>query len=141
MPIINLVYEAPTWWGWWQPWVNTVAYYPLTSTTTTSDESGNWHTLSNHSVQFWTYNWVDCANCNIVYSHSNNNISIYVNWVSYYNGWVSYNIKTGYTAIWCWVNYENPVIWNFSNVIFENIWWTAGEVADYYNQTKAIYGL
>ena len=208
--------------SWWQPWVNTIAYYPLTSTTTTSDESGNWHTLYNNSVQFGTYNWVDCANCNwsaylyrseslftwnqdftvnfwfrrtgsyssnwnimtvgkrnnpncwiswikpqtwtlyngwwsndrdtwylvpqdarlnIVYSYSNNNISIYVNWVSYYNGWVSYGIKTGYTAIWCWVNYENPVIWNFSNVIFENVWWIAQEVADYYNQTKANYGL
>ncbi len=205
------------------PWANTIAYYPLTSITTTSDESGNWHTLSNNSVQFWTYNWVDCANCNwsaylyrseslftwnqdftvnfwfcrtgaydsghwnimavgtrnnpncwiswikpetwmlyngwwsndrdtwylvpqdarlnIVYSHSNNNMSIYVNWVSYYNGWVSYGIRTGYTAIWCWVNYENPVIWNFSNVIFENVWWTAQEVADYYNQTKALYGI
>lgn len=81
------------------------------------------------------------ARLNIVYSHSNNNMSIYVNWVSYYNGWVSYGIRTGYTAIWCWVNYENPVIWNFSNVIFENVWWTAQEVADYYNNTKSIYGL
>ena len=31
MPIINLVYEAPSgWWGW-QPWANTLFYLPLTS--------------------------------------------------------------------------------------------------------------
>ena len=52
--------------GWWQPWANTLAYYPLNSTTTTSDMKWSW-TAYNLStlrswVSYWTYNWVDCAN-------------------------------------------------------------------------------
>lgn len=48
-------------WGWWQPWVNTIAYYPLTSTTTTSDMSWNWYNLTNNWMVFGTYHWVSCA--------------------------------------------------------------------------------
>lgn len=47
---------------WWQPWVNTVAYYPLNSTDTLSDKSWNSYDLTNSgSVAFWTQQWVDCA--------------------------------------------------------------------------------
>ena len=45
---------------WWQPWVNTIAYYPLDSTNTVNDMSGNSHTLTNNWATFWTYQWVDC---------------------------------------------------------------------------------
>ena len=50
----------------WQPWANTVAYYPLTSTTTVNDLSGNGYTLSTHDTlpTFWIYQWVDCASFN-----------------------------------------------------------------------------
>lgn len=48
-------------WGWWTPWENTIAYYPLTSSTTTSDMSWNSRTLTNNWTTFWTYQWVDCA--------------------------------------------------------------------------------
>ena len=58
---------------WWQPWANTVAYYPLTSTTTTSDESGNNRNLTNSWASFWVYQNVD---------------SCYVNWRLYCN-WIS----------------------------------------------------
>ena len=47
--------------GGWQPWANTIAYYPLTSTTTTSDESGNGHNLTNGWATFGTYSGVDCV--------------------------------------------------------------------------------
>ena len=47
--------------GWWQPWVNTLAYYPLDSINTVNDLSWNNHTLTNNWITFWTYNWVDCA--------------------------------------------------------------------------------
>ena len=51
--------------GWgWQPWVNTIAYYPFTSTTTVNDQSWNSNNLTNNGVQFWTYGWVDCASFN-----------------------------------------------------------------------------
>ena len=46
---------------WWQPWANTLAYYPLTSTTTVSDESWNSRDLTNNWILFWTYQGVDCA--------------------------------------------------------------------------------
>ena len=45
----------------WKPWSNTIAYYPLTSTTTVNDMSGNNRNLTNHSVSFNTYDWVNCA--------------------------------------------------------------------------------
>ena len=48
----------------WQPWANTIAYYPLTSTTTNDDRSGNGYdmTLHNNPI-FWTAYWVDCMKC------------------------------------------------------------------------------
>lgn len=46
----------------WTPWSNTIAYRPLTSTTTLNDQSGNNYNLTNKgSVTFWTYKGVDCA--------------------------------------------------------------------------------
>lgn len=46
----------------WTPWENTVAYYPLTSTTTVNDQSGNNRNLTNYNgVAFGTYAGVDCA--------------------------------------------------------------------------------
>ena len=49
------------WWGW-QPWANTIAYYPLDSTNTVNDLSGNNYTLTNwNSTPFQTYYGVDCA--------------------------------------------------------------------------------
>lgn len=63
MPILNMIYWATWWggWGWRQPWVNTIAYYPLDSTNTVNDLSGNNYTLTNSNVTFWTNAWVDCA--------------------------------------------------------------------------------
>ena len=43
------------------PWVNTLAYYPLSSTTTVNDMSWNNRNLTNTNVTFGTYQWVDCA--------------------------------------------------------------------------------
>jgi len=46
----------------WLPWANTMAYRPLTSSTTLNDQSGNSYNLTNKgSVTFWTYKWVNCA--------------------------------------------------------------------------------
>lgn len=45
----------------WEPWANTVAYYPLTSQTTVNDMSGNNYTLINNGLSFGTYNGVSCA--------------------------------------------------------------------------------
>ena len=48
----------------WKPWSNTVAYYPLTATTTVNDQSGNSRNLTNTNVTFWTNQWVSCASFN-----------------------------------------------------------------------------
>ena len=46
----------------YNPWSNTLAYYPLTSTTTVNDMSWNNHHLTNAwKVNFWGYWGVDCA--------------------------------------------------------------------------------
>ena len=45
----------------WTPWSNTLAYRPLTSSTTVNDQSWNWMNFTNTNVTFWTYKWVDCA--------------------------------------------------------------------------------
>lgn len=61
MAIFNTVYGGE--WKW-KPWSNTIAYYPLTTITTTSDMkgSGTAYDLTNWwDVTFWTYNWVNCA--------------------------------------------------------------------------------
>lgn len=46
-----------------QPWANTLAYYPLTSSTTTSDMKWSWtaYNLTNNWVSFGTYAGVSCA--------------------------------------------------------------------------------
>ena len=50
------------WTDQWAHWKNTVAYYPLTSTTTVNDLSGNNRNLTNYNwVAFGTYAGVDCA--------------------------------------------------------------------------------
>jgi hypothetical protein len=77
----------------WQPWANTIAYYPLTSTSTTSDMSGNWYTLTqNWNSDFWTYLWVDC---------------VYVHWSD--SSWFK-----------CLTNQSinNSVLWNTFTLIF-----------------------
>lgn len=43
------------------PGENTVAYYPLTSTSTVNDMSGNNRNLTNNNVTFWTNAGVSCA--------------------------------------------------------------------------------
>lgn len=50
------------------PWANTIAYYPLTSTTTVNDMSGNNYNFT-WSATFWVDEWVDCYQC-----RSNSNI-------------------------------------------------------------------
>lgn len=48
--------------SWWQPWANTIVYYPLDSTNTVNDLSWNWYNLTNAWwVTFGTNEWVDCA--------------------------------------------------------------------------------
>lgn len=90
----------------WKPWSNTVAYYPLTSTTTVNDQSWNNRNLTNSWVTFWTYKWIDCAYSNmqsLLYNSSfvtniqNLTISVRAYYVSNNNYGGDYN-----QMIWRW---------------------------------------
>lgn len=57
--------------AWWQPWANTIAWYPLDSTNTINDKSWNGYNLTNSWITFGTNWWVDCANMTTnVYAYS-----------------------------------------------------------------------
>jgi hypothetical protein len=79
MPIVNVMQEHELKNAYigeygWQPWANTVAYYPLTATDTVNDKSWNNRNLTNNWTQFWTYAGVSCVYCtwwNFLYYSSN----------------------------------------------------------------------
>lgn len=86
------------------PWANTVAYYPLNSTTTVNDMkgSGTVYNLTNSWATFWIYDWADCANLNwssymlsnvwdiSQYSHTIN-FWVYVKWDGFINMYWEWN--------------------------------------------------
>lgn len=79
---------------WWQPWANTLAYYPLTSVSTTSDLSWNNYDLTNDwNTQFWTYAGVDCAYINFNWRTALSNSTlwgqIWTNAPFTYSAWVN----------------------------------------------------
>ena len=55
MPILNMIYWATWWGGWWQPGENTIVYYPLTENA--NDYSGNGYNATNYEGTFSTQNW------------------------------------------------------------------------------------
>lgn len=93
------------------PWSNTVAYYPLTSSTTVNDSSWNWHTLTNYNVTFWELQWVDCWTWSATSSAqylSVNNISATDYTINYWiivpDVWTSYQTHYymwSYWYVWC----------------------------------------
>ena len=100
MPIINLVYEAPE--QWWQPWANTVAYYPLVADF--NDESWNNKDLSTYTwtPTITTLNWVSCA---------------YYDWSSISRN-TSISAPIANRTIMAWLNCTGSgrIMWVWSNV-------------------------
>ena len=105
------------WTDQWLPWENTVAYYPLTSSTTVNDISGNNRNLTNNwSVVFWTYKWVNCAYTNWTnqylsqsFSFSGSACSISI-WV-YFIKWTAPNYDPiYYWNLWIWINWTGNII-------------------------------
>ena len=102
--------------SWWTPWTNTLAYYPLTSTTTTQDKSWNNRNLTNSWVTFGTYKWVDCAYSSMsskLYNSSfitnQQNITALV--------WIYY-VWNGYS----WNGNYNQTVWRWWQSSSENFW-------------------
>lgn len=101
------IYSTSGGWGW-QPWVNTIAYYPLDSTNTVNDLSGNWYDLTNAgNVTFSTYDWVDCAK----FSASS------PAWLTN----TSANIINGQYTYLAWIKWDNDM-WSGNPRIF---WWVS----------------
>lgn len=215
----------------YEPNEHTLAYYPLTTTTTVNDMKGSgtaYNLTNNWDVTFWTYDWVGCAkfwwtqntSClyynsslftwsaeftvsvwhkqiiwyswyhnnilsvwthngtngfiewinnttlyvwwwtndrntwytmtvwdwrNIVYTHKNGTIKVYVNWALKYTGTVSFNIQNWRTILWWWISNQSSYVssdnfqWYLSDAIFENVEWSAQDVQDYYDLTVDRY--
>jgi len=98
---ISLVY-AESWWRW-QPWVNTIAYYPLD--TDFNDASWNSRNLANTNATITTLNGVSCA---------------YYNWSAYtqYQGYSLTN-SARTISVWCYVSSNGGAI--VYNGKYENV--------------------
>lgn len=96
------------------PNTNTVAYRPLTSTTTVNDQSWNSKNMTlSWTVTFGDYNWIDCAYFNGGYLYINESLIL------------GANPRT----ISCWFNRENTpsqwgAFWGMGNASSKN-WITA----------------
>lgn len=136
----------------WKPWVNTVAYYPLTDNF--NDESWNWYNLTNSWWSITTYGWVKCAyysgstsvysqntsvpvwatrtiNCRC-YLPASESVDIPVVWTG---SWVSYWYRV--LALWywsngvpslsdydvLWVSWWGSKIWQWVNLVWIINWW------------------
>ena len=80
MTIFNSVYKSFK--EWWQPWANTIAYYPLTEDF--NDHSSSWYNLTSNSVQLTTLSWVKCADLNSSYCSANFNLTSLPYTISFY---------------------------------------------------------
>lgn len=120
-------FAAPS--GWWQPWANTIAYYPLDATNQLNDMSWNGYTLTNNAwYTFGTYWWVSCVSMTWNYDNSYLNSSSVPVW----------NTRTALAWIYCtraqaanqwvvctWTNYSTDIIWMW-------VWNSKGCVSDRY---------
>ena len=151
--------------GWWQPWANTVAYYPLDSINTVNDLSWNNYNLTGDGAyNFWTNWWVNC--CYISNGSFKVSISsIWDNWwqtvsiwyyevsAPTYDNWViawfwkdSQAVINGlYRAKWrpdsknwiVWLNWVNSVA---STAVYNtNLWQWNYYCYTYYNWTGKLY--
>jgi hypothetical protein len=86
--------------SWWNPWANTVAYYPLTADF--NDKSWNWYNLTVSNASITNLNWVSCG----YYSNGRAyNTSAPVGTQRTLSAWV-YNITTSWApaVIWTWAS-------------------------------------
>lgn len=120
-----------------EPWENTVAYYPLTSTSTVNEQSWKSKTLTNSGVTFGTYQWVDCAyfdGSHYLYNNTSYGISwpfTVMAWLWYINKGNSYASDPRYYScnnlnVWVYVNTNNTVGYSGGNTSYSlpnNSWW------------------
>ena len=104
---------------WWQPWANTIAYYPLE--TDYNDHSWNhrdpiqiWSSVSltTSSDGYKCANFIKDANSYINYGNQWNSIDVYQTWCT--------------IAFWLWDVVSNTISWIASNGIIQWDNWTYG---------------
>ena len=116
-------------------------------------------------MNFW---WYNSSNGNIaIYNWNSRNLTVTsstiwtwelrtitynsIDWLKYYKNWnLISNISTSWnltqynwpTNIWATFEFTDQFLeWYLSDVIYESIPRTADEIQDYYNWTKALYGI
>ena len=121
MPIINLVYEAPSgWWGW-QPWANTLFYYKfenslLNEVTWTVDASFNWS---------WSYDtiwWVQCVNLNNTWISLTAKLPANDFTLCRYGNFISFNSNSFNWIFWITWIYSGGIHCQFQNDVSGGIW-------------------
>lgn len=82
----------------WHPWANTIAYYPLTSTSTVNDLSWNNYNLTQSwTITYWTNVWVDCAYFNWGY------LSATIAWLPQWGTDRTASVYVYITKTQCWI--------------------------------------
>jgi len=119
---------------WWTPWANTIAYYPLDSTNTVNDISGNWYNLTNTMVVFWNYGGVSCASFDWATSKLTATIWTLPQWASprtmslwlYYIGGANRSIMwywANRTKWWCFIiNYAASSEWYWLTPYYDDVY-------------------
>jgi hypothetical protein len=132
----------------WQPWANTVAYFPFSSDAI--DVTGN-NTLTNSWTQNWLWwefsSWSNITTPSGIINYVNfwiqiNNYWSTNNWICLYNKrWIGYYAYQGYAHL-----NKKIFIWydsNFSQeaVDFAPTTWTRHNISYGYDWTKTIYSI
>lgn len=103
-----------------QPWVNTIAYYPLDSTNTVNDLSWNNYNLTNKwNVTFGVNNWVDCATFwNSTPRWLVNTSANIISWQYTYLTWINMDMSSyawGWARVFGWTSNFFILIWELPN--------------------------
>lgn len=124
----------------WKPSSSTLAYYPLTSTTTVNDQSGNNRNLTNANVTFGSYKGVNCAYFNgsssaLYATMPSNPQALTLSWWMYFVwNWRSAESYNGHFWRW-WSNFW-PYVSNESNKKFVcSPWW----IGTYYLTSDTVW--
>ena len=87
---------------WWHPSANTLARYPLTSSSKVNDMSWNNNTMTNNnSVTFWTHAWVDSA---------------------YFSWWSSWWYLSLSKSLWTWNSQFTANVWFYKTSSLNTDW-------------------
>ena len=136
--------------AWWQPWANTICYFPLTSDLLDASWKGYSLTASG-SATIWSVDWISCLDC----SAANSYVLCVISWIPQGNQsrtnmcWVRYTLSGNYplwqygsnsvgkadiiyrnkpiswSQYWNWVDTINATTWVWYHVAVTTSWSTA----------------